>query len=75
MGSIIGMLMVGWILNLFGFSNIVINGICQLGGPEMGIEAYYLIFALIGALKNLANCLHSSGDVSLQIEQKNKDKN
>lgn len=75
MGSIIWMLIVAWFLDLFGFSNIVINGICQLGGPEMGVEAYYLIFALIGALKNLANCLHNSGDVNLKIEPINKDKN
>lgn len=75
MGSIIWMLIVAWFLDLFGFSNIVINGICQLGGPEMGVEAYYLVFALIGALKNLANCLHSSGDVNLKIEPKNNDKN
>lgn len=75
MGSIIWMLIVAWFLDLFGFSNIVINGICQLGGPEMGVEAYYLIFALIGALKNLFSCVRSAGDVNLKIEPKNEDKN
>lgn len=58
--SIIWMLFVAWFLNLFGFSNLVINGISQLGGPELTITGYYFIFAAAGLLKNIIHAFHNS---------------
>ena len=51
--SIACALLAGWFLNLFGFAALVSKGIVQLGGPEIGIAGYYLIFAAAGFLKNV----------------------
>lgn len=47
------MLFVAWFLQLFGFDNIVIKGLAQLGGPEITIVGYYFIFAAAGLIKNI----------------------
>ena len=58
--NIVWMLFVAWFLNLFGFSNTVIKGLVQLGGPEIGMMGYYLIFATAGLIKNIAHAFRST---------------
>lgn len=58
--SIIWMLFVAWFLQLFGFDNIVIKGLAQLGGPEIGVIGYYFIFAAAGLLKNVIYAFHNN---------------
>lgn len=60
MFSILWMLFVAWFLQLFGFDNIVIKGLVQLGRPEIGMMGYYLIFATAGLIKNIAHAFRST---------------
>jgi len=48
--SILGMLFLGWILNIFGFGAFVIKGLAQFG-LTIDMTGYYLIFAGAGLLK------------------------
>ena len=57
--SIIWMLFVAWFLQLFGFDNVVIKGLTQLGGPEIGAMGYYFIFAAAGLIKNIIHAFRS----------------
>ena len=58
--NIVWMLFVAWFLQLFGFDNVVIKGLVQLGGPEIGMMGYYLIFAAAGLIKNIAHAFRST---------------
>ena len=53
MANIIWMLFVAWFLNIFGFGNVVIKGLQQLGGPTITMTGYYFIFAAAGLIKNI----------------------
>ncbi|MEE5181066.1 hypothetical protein JDW21_19485 [Bacillus subtilis] len=43
----------GWILNLFGFDNLVIDGAKELFHINITTTGYYLIFAIVGLLKSI----------------------
>lgn len=49
----LGVLFVAWILSLFGFDNLFIDGIKELFNKEIGVASYYLIFLAIGLLVDL----------------------
>lgn len=46
-GVIMG-LIAAWILTMFGIEALLIEGISELTGKDIGISGYYTIFALIG---------------------------
>jgi len=48
-GLLIG-LVVGWILTIFGASNLLIQGISELTGKTISEAGYYTILAFIGAI-------------------------
>jgi len=56
--SIAFALLGAWILNCFGFSQVVITGMRELFGIEIGVTTYYFMFAIMGALKSILNKLH-----------------
>lgn len=56
--SIAFALLGAWILNCFGFGQVVITGMKEVFGVEIGMTSYYFIFAMIGALKSILNKLH-----------------
>ena len=53
MFGIIGGLLGGWILALFGFESVVIAGMAQLFGVTINATGYYFLFALMGAIKSV----------------------
>ena len=53
MFGIIGGLLGGWILALFGFESVVIAGMAQLFGITINATGYYFLFALMGAIKSI----------------------
>lgn len=53
MFGIIGGLLGGWILALFGFESVVIAGMAQLFGITINATGYYFMFALMGAIKSI----------------------
>lgn len=61
MFSILWMLFVAWFLQLFGFNSLVINGMAQVFGVEIGMAGYYFIFILLGMLKVFAHAFGFSG--------------
>lgn len=70
--SIAWMLFVAWFLNLFGFGNMIITGLSQLGGPEIGMIGYYFIFAVAGLIKNVLSCASSNRTV-IELSNELKD--
>lgn len=70
--SIIWMLFVAWFLNLFGFGNVVIKGLTQLGGPEITLTGYYFIFAAAGLIKNVFYALNRNAfiEASKELEKR-----
>lgn len=48
--GIVGGLLVGWILSLFGFKAVVVAGMAQLFGVSINGLGYYFIFALLGVI-------------------------
>lgn len=44
-------LLVGWILSLFGFNDLVINGMDEVFGVSMAQSGYYFLFALMGMVR------------------------
>ena len=53
MFGIIGGLLGAWILALFNFDAVVIEGMMQLFGLAINKTGYYFMFALMGALKSI----------------------
>lgn len=46
----IGGLLLAWILNIFGFGQIVITAMKELFDIDISMAAYYFIFAIIGSI-------------------------
>ena len=46
--GIIGGLILGWILSLFGFDNIIITSLKEMFNIALSLDNYFLIFAVIG---------------------------
>ena len=46
----IGGLIIGWILSLFGFDDLFIKGFGEMFGRDITIAGYYVCFFLIGAI-------------------------
>lgn len=46
-------LAVGWFVSLFGGNILIIQGVLELTGKEIGNAGYYTIFALLGAISAL----------------------
>uniref|UniRef100_A0AB39C7A0 Holin n=1 Tax=Bacillus phage KoopaTroopa TaxID=3234046 RepID=A0AB39C7A0_9CAUD len=53
MFSIIGALLGGWILQLFGFDAVVQTGMLELFGKTISTTGYYFMFGGMGALKSI----------------------
>lgn len=60
MFGIIGGLLGAWILALFNFDAVVIEGMMQLFGLAINKTGYYFMFALLGALKGALAVLNRS---------------
>ena len=52
---IVGSLLGGWILSLFGFDGVVIAGMLQVFGLTIDSLGYYFLFASAGVLKSVLN--------------------
>lgn len=48
-GVIIGII-VAWVLTIFEVEQLLIRGVVELFGKEIGISGYYTIFAFIGLI-------------------------
>jgi choline-glycine betaine transporter len=68
---IAGSLLTGWILNLFGFDNLVQTGMKEIFDVTITKSGYYFIFGLIGMLKFIAHT--PKGKIS-EIKFGNKEK-
>ncbi len=55
MFGIIGGLLGGWILGLFGFKAVVIEGMSQVFGVTLNVLGYYFLFGLMGATKSVVS--------------------
>lgn len=55
MFGIIGGLLGGWILGLFGFKAVVIAGMAQVFGVTLTNLGYYFLFGAVGALKSVVS--------------------
>ena len=53
--GLVGGLIVAWILTLFGFDEIFINGIQTFVTFDLTIDHYYLVFGLVGFIVGLAH--------------------
>lgn len=71
MFGIIGGLLGGWILALFNFDAVVIEGMLQLFGLAINKTGYYFLFAMMGALKSVA-LVFSRKPVSLDLNKEKK---
>lgn len=74
MFGIIGGLLGGWILALFGFESIIINGMAQFFGLSINMTGYYFLFAMGGFLRNIFGAKHTI-DLKKTFDQKNDNKN
>lgn len=52
---IVGSLLAGWILKLFGFNAVVTAGMLQIFGVTIDTLGYYFLFASLGAMRSVAN--------------------
>jgi len=53
-GIIVG-LAVGWILEMFGVNDLLIQGVLELTGKAISNAGYYTILAFIGAIGGAIN--------------------
>ncbi|AZU98897.1 ISP transmembrane anchor [Bacillus phage vB_BanS_Sophrita] len=53
MFTIIGALLGGWILQLFGFDAVVQTGMLELFGKTISDTTYYFMFGAMGAIKSV----------------------
>lgn len=53
MFTIIGALLGGWILQLFGFDAVVQTGMLELFGKTISTTGYYFMFGAMGAIKSV----------------------
>lgn len=49
--TILWYLLIAWILQLFGYSSLIIEGVEIFSGIQIGMSGYYFIFAVIGMLR------------------------
>lgn len=73
MWSILWMLFAAWFLDLFGFGNIVIKGLEQVGVNGVGIELYYLAFAVVGLIKHIYSETHTKENWTISISPNGKE--
>ncbi|WP_221373015.1 hypothetical protein [Clostridium perfringens] len=50
LGGLLGGLLIAWILSIFNFDRMFINALYELLGLSISTDAYYVIFALLGAI-------------------------
>ena len=50
LGGVLGGLLIAWILSIFNFDSMFINTLDELLGLSISTDAYYVIFALLGAI-------------------------
>jgi hypothetical protein len=50
---IVSLLILAWVLTLFGFDNIVINGIYELFGIKISKSGYYIVFLIFSILLDI----------------------
>jgi hypothetical protein len=68
---IVGSLLVGWFLKLFGFNAVVTAGMAQIFGVTISSLGYYFLFSVLGALKSVG--LSFSGGL-IRLNQSLNDK-
>jgi len=50
LSGLVGGLLTGWILSLFGFDDVVVRGMHELFSLEITDATYYLMFAVAGVI-------------------------
>ena len=53
LGGVLGGLLIAWILSIFNFDCMFINTLYELLGLSISTDAYYVIFALLGAIGSI----------------------
>lgn len=53
LGGVLGGLLIAWILSIFNFDSMFINTLYELLGLSISTDAYYVIFALLGAIGSI----------------------
>lgn len=70
---IIGSMLGGWILQLFGFDLLVATGMMELFGVAITKTGYYFMFALIGMMRSIVvvarNASKVQVDANTQLEK------
>ena len=65
--GIVGGLLIGWFLSLFGFMGLVQDGAKNLFDITINGSGYYLIFAIMGYIKSVR-----IGEKLIKLETKNE---
>ncbi|WP_332829971.1 hypothetical protein [Clostridium perfringens] len=53
LGGVLAGLLIAWILSIFNFDRMLINTLYELLGLSISTDAYYVIFALLGAISSI----------------------
>ncbi|HAT4252825.1 TPA: hypothetical protein I9093_002150 [Clostridium perfringens] len=53
LGGVLAGLLIAWILSIFNFDRMCINTLYELLGLSISTDAYYVIFALLGAISSI----------------------
>ena len=73
--GIVGALLLGWFLGLFGFKGVVMAGMLQLFGIKISVLTYYFIFACLGVftwvVRGISRLFRKPKAVELDINAKN----
>ena len=72
--SIVGSLLGGWILSLFGFKGLVVAGMSQLFGVTIGSAGYYTMFGLLGMARSVGYSVNGGLKMNFQPNQKKQGK-
>ncbi|UGO48000.1 hypothetical protein PQE72_gp186 [Bacillus phage vB_BanS_Skywalker] len=73
MFSIIGALLGGFILQLFGFDNVVQTGMLEVFGKTISDTSYYFLFGMMGASKSVFARLGSAIGSSQKLQKQADD--
>ncbi|MDK0563483.1 hypothetical protein P5E48_09120 [Clostridium perfringens] len=55
LGGLLWGLLIAWILSIFNFDYMFINGVYELWGLKISTDVYYVVFALLGLICGIIN--------------------
>ncbi|EGT0684407.1 hypothetical protein ACV3R4_07575 [Clostridium perfringens] len=55
LGGLLWGLLITWMLSIFNFDYMFINGVYELWGLKISTDVYYVVFALLGLICGIIN--------------------